>query len=145
MIGALRPEDKAVIKEFNDRGINLELHPGVGSWMGCYHWIPNSDLFTGLPGGGLAKRIYAEILPKYILSEMGGETMAGSLRNTMSRLEVDPAFLWYSDIEEIPYGKGSILFCQYRIFDHLDVDPVADRLTLNILRRTLNTPESKFQ
>jgi hypothetical protein len=133
VIGALRPEDRAAIGEMNSRGIQLELHPGAGSWMGCYHWIADTDLFAGLPAGRLAKRPYAEILPKYVLAELGGEIFAGSLRNTQSRL-TEPAMLWYSDIEAIRYGEGLILFCQYRSFEHLDGEPVAARLAHNVLQ-----------
>jgi beta-galactosidase len=133
IIGALRPEDKTVIQEFNKRGFELELHPGVGSWMGCYHWTSVSDIFTGLPAGGLAKRPYAEIFPKYVLSELGGDTLAGSLRNTEFRQE-KRAMLWYSDIERVRYGEGHILFCQYRVFELLDQDPMASHLAYNVLR-----------
>jgi hypothetical protein len=142
VIGALRPENEAAILEFNRRGIKLELHPGAGSWMGCYHWIPDSDLFASLPAGGFAKRLYSEVVPKYVLAELGGDTLAGSLRNTQFRQE-KPAMLWYSDIEVIPYGKGFILFCQYRIFELLERDPLADRLAHNVLRYASLTLEGR--
>jgi len=138
VIGALRPEDQSVIKRFIDQGIPLELHPGIGSWMGCYHWIPKSGIFSGLPAGGLAKLPYAEVIPKYVMGEMGGEILAGSLNNTMTRLDLEPSMLWYSDIEIIPYGKGQILFCQYRVFDQIDNDPLAARLAFNILQEAYN-------
>jgi hypothetical protein len=133
VIGALRLEDTGAIREIARRGFDLRLHPGIGSWMGCYHWIPESELFSGLPAGGLAKQPYAEILPKYILSELGGEVLAGSLRNTQSKQEA-PAMLWYSDIEAVPYGKGVLIFCQYRAFEKLESDPVAARLAYNLLQ-----------
>jgi hypothetical protein len=142
VIGALRPEDKAAIGEINNRGIPLELHPGAGSWMGCYHWIADTELFAGLPASGLAKRPYAEILPKYVLAELGGETFAGSLRNTQSRL-TDPAMLWYSDIEAIRYGEGLILFCQYRIFERLDGEPLAARLAHNVLQYMIQAAKTR--
>jgi hypothetical protein len=132
VIGALRLEDSRAIEAFIRRWVDLRLHPGIGSWMGCYHWVPESDLFSGLPAGGLAKKPYAEILPKYVLSELGGETHAGSLRNTQSRVEA-PAMLWYSDIEALRFGKGILVFCQYRAFEKLDQDPVAARLAFNLL------------
>ena len=130
---ALRPENHRAIQAFENAGVNLMLHPGIGSWMGCYHWIPDSELFSGLPSGGLAMRAYAEIIPKYVLSEMGGDVQAGSLRNTQSR-EDSAAMLWYSDIESLRYGSGAIVFCQYRAFENIDRDPLADRLAHNLLR-----------
>jgi hypothetical protein len=133
ILGALRPEDTQVIQEFNKRGLNLKLNFGIGSWIGCYHWVPDSPIFAGLPNGGLAMKPYAEVLPKYVFSELGGEVQAGSLRNTQTRQE-PPAMLWYSDIEAVQFGKGVIWFCQYRIFDRIDRDPIASRLAYNLLR-----------
>lgn len=75
---------------------------------------------------------FAEILPKYVLTELGGETLAGSIRNTQS-IKEPPAMLWYSDMERVQLGKGSLIFCQYRIFEALDHEPIADRLAYNLL------------
>jgi hypothetical protein len=132
ILGALKPEDQAAIAVFARHGIQIQLHFGIGSWMGCYHWIPESALFSGLPSGCLAMAPYTDTLPKYVLTELGGEVQAGSLRNTQSRIEV-PSMLWYSDIEVLRLGKGKLLFCQYRVFEALDRDPVADRLAWNVL------------
>jgi hypothetical protein len=133
IVGALRPEDKQSLQAFNRRGVNLKLSFGIGSWIGCYHWVPDSPIFAGLPNRGLAMKPYAEVLPKYVLSELGGDVQAGSLRNTQTRVE-PPAMLWYSDIEVVRLGKGSIVFCQYRAFEKIDGDPVASRLAYNLLR-----------
>ncbi len=132
VVGALRPDHSAALSAFARHGINLKLHLGIGSWMGCYHWVPQSSLFTGLPAGGLAKKPYTNVIPKYVLSELGGETLAGSLRNTQSRLEA-PRMLWYSDIEAVRLGKGTVVFCQYRVFEPIDSDPLAGRLAFNLL------------
>jgi hypothetical protein len=49
--------------------------------------------------------------------------------------------IWYSDIEAIPFGRGQLLFCQYRVFDRAGSNPLANRLLYNLLRlaRTLTT------
>ena len=94
--------------------------------MGCYHWVPQSDLFMGLPAGGLVKKPYTGVIPKYVFSELGGEILAGSLRNTQSRLEA-PSMLWYSDIEVVRLGRGAVLFCQYRVFENIADNPLAAR------------------
>jgi len=133
IVGALRPEDNQAIQAINQRGVDLKLKPGIGSWIGCYHWVPDSPIFIGLPSGGLAMKRYTEVLPKYVLFELGGEVQAGSLRNTQTR-EEPPSMLWYSDIEALRFGKGSIIFCQYRAFEKIDGDPVASRLAYNLLR-----------
>jgi hypothetical protein len=66
------------------------------------------------------------------MSELGGQIFAGSLRNTQTRRE-PPAILWYSDIELVRLGKGGLLFCQYRVFERADTNPLSKRLLLNLL------------
>lgn len=132
MIGPLRPSDEAALALLASHGINIQLHFGIGNWMGCYHWIPASPLFSGLPCGGLAGEAYVNVRPRYVMSELGGEVLAGSLSNTQTRLEA-PAILWYSDIERISLGKGCLVFCQYLIFDAALADPLAGRLLANLM------------
>jgi hypothetical protein len=113
--------------------VNVDLHFGIGNWMGCYHWIPAGEMFEGLPAGGLAGEAYADVLPHYVMSELGGRVCAGSFRNTQTRRE-DPAMIWYSDIEAIPCGSGKLVFCQYRVFDRAGSNPLAGRMLSNLLR-----------
>jgi hypothetical protein len=132
VIGPLQPSDETALDILASHGINIQLHFGIGNWMGCYHWIPMSPLFSGLPGGGLAGEPYVNVRPRYVLSELGGEVLAGSFSNSQTRLEA-PAILWYSDIERISLDKGYLVFCQYLIFDASMADPVANRLLLNLI------------
>ena len=132
VIGPLRPQDEAALSLLASYGINIQLHFGIGNWMGCYHWTLNSPLFSGLPCGGLAGEPYVNVRPRYVMSELGGEVLAGSFSNTQTRLE-PPAMLWYSDIERIMLGKGCLVFCQYLIFDPPSADPLADRLLANLI------------
>ncbi len=132
VIGALRPSDEAALGLFASHGISIRLHFGIGNWMGCYHWIPVSPLFSGLPCGGLAGEAYVNVRPHYVMSELGGEVLAGSFNNSQTRLEA-PDILWYSDIERITLGKGCLFFCQYLIFDTPIADPLADQLLVNLI------------
>ena len=70
--------------------------------------------------------------PHYVMSELGGDVLAGSFSNSQTRLEA-PAILWYSDIERITLGKGCLVFCQYLIFDTPLADPLADQLLANLI------------
>jgi beta-galactosidase len=133
VIGPLRPENDLALAALAERGVKIDLHFGIGNWMGCYHWIPTSDMFAGLPAGGLAGEAYADVLPHYVMTELGGEVFAGSFRNTQTRLEA-PAMIWYSDVEVIPFGRGQLLFCQYRLFDRAAHNPLAGTLLANLLR-----------
>jgi hypothetical protein len=133
VIGPLRPEDELALPTLGERGVNVDLHFGIGNWMGCYHWIPAGEMFEGLPAGGLAGEAYADVLPHYVMSELGGRVFAGSFRNTQTRREA-PAMIWYSDIEVTPFGSGKLFFCQYRLFDRAGSNPLAGRLLGNLLR-----------
>jgi hypothetical protein len=133
IVGSLHKRDETALRSLRERGVDVQLHYGIGNWMGCYHWIPDSDLFAGLPAGGLAREAYVDVLPWYVMSELGGEVLAGSLRNTQTRRE-PPAILWYSDIEALRFGEGALLFCQYRIFGQVDANPLAARLACNLIR-----------
>jgi beta-galactosidase len=132
VIGPLRPSDEAALELLAANGIRMQLHFGIGNWMGCYHWIPASPLFSGLPCGGLAGEAYVNVRPRYVMSELGGEVLAGSFSNSQTRLE-EPAIFWYSDIERITLGKGCLVFCQYLIFDTSLADPLADQLLANLI------------
>ncbi|MGH2614579.1 MAG: glycoside hydrolase family 2 protein [Thermomicrobiales bacterium] len=132
VIGPLRPEDDLALSMLAERGVQVDLHFGIGNWMGCYHWIPGSDVFDGLPASGLAGEAYADVLPHYVMSELGGRVFAGSFRNTQTRREA-PAMIWYSDIEAIQLGRGKLILCQYRLFDQADTNPLAARFLGNLL------------
>ena len=143
VVGPLHKRDAVAMEALTRHGLNLRLHYGIGNWMGCYHWIPSADLFAGLPAGGLAGEEYADVLPWYVMSELGGDILAGSLRNTQTRQE-PPAILWYSDIEAIRFGQGVLVFCQYRIFDQAGANPLAARLVCNLIGLA-TSPESFSQ
>jgi hypothetical protein len=132
IVGPMTARDDVALRALNERGIPVQLHLGIGNWMGCFHWVPQSDLFSGLPAGGLAGEPYADVLPWYAMSELGGDVLAGSVRNTQTRRE-PPAILWYSDVEAVGFGRGTLIFCQYRVFDKADANPLAARLVQNLI------------
>jgi beta-galactosidase len=134
IIGALRPEDKAAQEALLGSGIKVELHTGYGSWLGCHHWLPRTGLTANLPSaGGLAGEAYSGILPRYVLSELGGTVLAGSIRCSQDPFS-SKKISWRSDIELVPFGKGKIIFCQYRIFEPSFPHPVATHLERNLIK-----------
>jgi hypothetical protein len=133
VVGSLHNRDALAVRRLTAAGLPIGLHMAIGSWMGCYHWIPASNLFAGLPDGGLAGGEYVDVLPRWALSELGGEVLAGSFQNSQTRRE-SPRALWYSDVEAVPHGAGEIIFCQYRVFDPAPAHPLAARLALNLLQ-----------
>jgi beta-galactosidase len=133
ILGPIQPTDQTAIAACARHGVQVQVHMGIGSWMGCYHWIPESPLFSGLPAGGLAGEVYTSVLARHVLSEQGGDILAGSLYNSNTRFE-SPAILWFSDVEAIAHGKGTLLFCQYRVFDQQGSNPLAARLLANLVQ-----------
>jgi hypothetical protein len=134
VIGALSPENKVACEALSRVGIPIELQPGYGSWMGCHHWLPQTELSEGLPtSGGLVSELFADIMPRYVLPELGGTVLAGSVRCTQFR-EMPREIQWRSDIEKLPFGKGRLVFCQYRLFEQAYAHPVASRLAHNLIR-----------
>ncbi len=138
IVGPLHRRDVLALRVLGEHGIPLRLHYGIGNWMGCYHWLRAAELLPDLPasgllGGGLAGEAYVDVLPWYVMSELGGQVLAGSLRNTQTRRE-PPAILWYSDIEAIPFGQGALVFCQYRLFDRAHAHPLAGALARSLIR-----------
>jgi beta-galactosidase len=142
VIGSLHRNNLRALEILQSKGVNLRLEVGIGSWVGCYHWIPASPLFTGLPNAGFAGEAYVDLLPHYVMKENGGKVLAGSIR---SKYTVDGAaeILWYSDIEAIPFGRGELVFCQYRCFDYLGKHPIARRLYANLVFLILGWKKEK--
>lgn len=133
IIGAMRPGDKVAQEALTRSGISVELHPGYGSWLGCHHWLPKTGLTANLPSaGGLAGEAYTDILPRYILTELGGTLLAGSIRSSQDPF-APKMISWRSDIEQVSFGKGKIIFCQYRIFEPGFSHPVAAHLAYNLI------------
>ena len=133
VIGPLHRKDERALEALLSKGIDIQLDTGIGSWVGCYHWIPASPLFAGLPNAGFAGEAYIDLLPLYVMKEMGGEVLAGSIRSKHI-VEGATEILWYSDIEVIPFGRGKLVFCQYRCFDRLGKHAIARRLFANLVR-----------
>jgi len=133
IMGPLSPQHDWALASFARHGQKISIEGTIGSWMGYYHYIKLCPIFSGLPANGLAGQPYAEIIPIYSLNELSDRVWAGAFRNH-KRLRSEPfGFFWYADIQEVPMGRGRILFCQYRIWDRIGIDPIADRLFANMI------------
>ena len=40
---------------------------------------------------------------------------------------------WYADMLRLPYGRGEVVVCQYRLLSNVGNDPTADRILFNLL------------
>lgn len=138
IVGPLHQDDALALRLLAERDLPVKLSYGIGNWMGCYHWLRTAKLLPeardmGLLGGGLAGGPYVDLLPWYVMDELGGELLAGSVRNTQTRF-FDPAMIWYSDIEAVRLGRGTLVFCQYRLFERAATNPLAGRLFAEVMR-----------
>jgi len=134
IIGALTPEDKIACNALRRAGIPIELHMGYGSWIGCHHWLPKAELTENIPDcGGLAGELFTGILPRYILTELGGYVLAGSIRCSQNP-DLPKTIGWRSDIEQVSFGKGKLIFCQYRLFEQAYSHPVASQMAYNLIK-----------
>jgi len=133
LVGPLTPDHGSALSCFARHGQVLHIEPTIGDWMGRYHYIKSSEAFEGLPADCMAGQAYAEIIPQYSLGELSQAVWAGAFRNHL-RLRGEPyGFLWYADVQAVPVGMGQVLFCQYRVWDSIGGEPVADRLFANIV------------
>jgi beta-galactosidase len=132
IIGPLHTRDQVALELLREHGIPVQLDLGIGSWMGCFHWVSDPTLLEGVQDIGLAGEPFVDVLPWYVMSELGGTVRAGAFRNTQTR-RAPPMMLWYSDIEAVHLGKGMLLLCQYRIFDRAHENPLAGRMLHNLL------------
>jgi hypothetical protein len=135
LVGALRPADAVALQALAGRGLPVALHTVYGSWSGAYHWLSASPVFAGLPGG-LAGEAYAGVVPAYGLVELGGESLAGCLHNGYYPPE-RMVMIWYSEIEIVRLGQGTLGLCQYRCFEHAASNPLAARLAANLVHTLL--------
>lgn len=142
IVGPLHRMDEHALRALLAGGVGIKLNYGIGNWIGCYHWLRPSALLAGLPGPGLAGEAYVDVLPRYVMAELGGDVLAGSLRSTQTRLE-PPAMLWYSDIEAVAHGRGTMIFCQYRLFEQAATSPLAGALLRNLVRLALTYRQHK--
>ena len=133
IVGPLTPEHDRALASFARYGQRISTEGTIGAWMGHYHYIKSSPTFAGLPVDGLAGQPYAEVIPWYSLNELSDRVWAGTFRNHLKYRGEPYGFTWYADVQQMPMGSGQILFCQYRIWDRIGTDPIADRLFANII------------
>jgi hypothetical protein len=92
------------------------------------HWIRDHELTSGLPSNLVLDQRYAEVLPRFLLDKPNNEAIAGAVVIHYFQPK------WFPSLVVAPVEKGHILFCQFRLFENLGKDPVADRLFMNLVR-----------
>lgn len=139
----LDPADLAALGKYRDFPVKGTPRKSVSTFSGWFHWFRKMNMAAGLPGISwgtpgeyLAGEPLASLIPVWTLPEPGpGATVfAGATGINLRIMEPDgPAWHWGADIMEVPYGKGRLVFCQYRILDAIETDPVARMLFYRLL------------
>jgi hypothetical protein len=141
----LGPEDVEAINTIPGLPWKLSLAKTICTFQGYFHFFRGTRFSGKLPGVGpmepgrfLAGEPYADYLPVWSLPELAGATIhAGAWGTDRLGFESEEAKYahmrgWHADIMEVPYGKGRILFCQYRLAKHLN-EPLARNLFYRLL------------
>lgn len=89
-------------------------------------------LFEGLPSRCLLRQSYRMVAPRHVFREFSEEDICGAwwpkgLRGDLHAMLGDVVLTRR-------YGSGLLVFCQLRLLDALDQDPVAVRLFVNLIR-----------
>ena len=139
----LEPADLVELAKFRDFPVKGELRKTVSTFSGWFHWFRKMNLMAGLPGMWpdspgqfLAGEPMADLIPIWSLPEpeWSATVFAGATGINIRIMEPQaPNWHWCADIYEIPYGKGKLAFCQYRLLTAIETDPTARMLFYRLL------------
>ena len=113
----------------------------LGGWAGKSHIVTDHPVFKGLPTNIIMHGVYENIHPKTSLSKQKGKYIAGMIghdhypnSDIMVRHYNGPGETWWAaDVLEAPKGKGIMLLSTLDLIDHLNVDPVAEKILFNMI------------
>jgi len=140
----LAPEDLAALQKLAGFPLKGGLRKSISTFMGWFHWFRRITPMGGLPGIGdrepgrwMAGEPLANLLPIWSLPEPSGSATiyAGAAGMNIRIMEPDgPAWHWCADIMAVAYGKGKLVFCQYRLLEALESNPAAQSLFCRLLK-----------
>jgi hypothetical protein len=128
VMNELPADTTAVAAKFSLFPIPVSL-AAMGEYMiFATHWIRAHALTAGLPANLVLDQNYAAVLPRLLLEKPDAEPIAGAVVNYYFQPK------WFPSLVVAPVDKGHIIFYQFRLFESLGKDPVADRLFMNLVR-----------
>jgi beta-galactosidase len=122
----------------------VELHsPWVtlGGWAGKPHIVTDHPVFKGLPTEMIMHGVYENVHPKVSMSKQKGKYVAGLVgydhfpnMDIMIRHYNGPGDTWWAaDVLEAEIGNGRMLLSTLDLINHLDNDPVAEKILFNMI------------
>lgn len=124
---------------------SAKTHPSIGLWTCIPHLVHEHPLFKGLPVNGPMRDIYENVWARKTLRNLQGkgdtaiETVVGSMgfdwfsREHKMHYSGPGEEWWGSDVALFPMGKGLVIVSQLQLLQHLDKDPVADKIMSNLM------------
>lgn len=124
---------------------SAKTHPSVGLWTCIPHLVHKHPLFKGLPVNGPMRDIYENVWARKTLRNLKSkddtaiETVVGSMgfdwfsRGHKMHYSGPGEEWWGSDVALFPMGKGRVIISQLQLIQHLDKDPVADKIMSNLI------------
>ncbi len=125
------PDDWNELAQWVDPAIQATPRDALGGAFGACHYAKLHPVFDGLPARGMMGLPYRNAVPWKTFAEASDEDICGCLNTAL--LHTDETSPWGSNILVRRYGTGRIIFTHLRVMQHLGLDPVADRLFVNML------------
>jgi len=97
-----------------------------GSFVGHFHFTKPHAIFDGIPAGGFMGPLWRNVRPKSVVVGEGGAVLAGSVGGHAECLG--------AALRLTPVGKGTLIESTLDVPANLGVDPLADKLLVNMLR-----------
>jgi beta-galactosidase len=121
-----------------------ELHSpwvALGGWAGKPHIVTDHPVFKGLPTEMIMHGVYENVHPKVSMSKQKGKYVAGLVgydhfpnMDIMIRHYNGPGDTWWAaDVLEAEIGNGRMLLSTLDLINHLDNDPVAEKILFNMI------------
>lgn len=119
-----------------------------GGFANIFHFVKRHPVFKGLPSNCLMGEEFCNIIPAtaHIITDKEPQWLSDAEPFPDNGGIVAPECLagcfhagyhktwWASDLTHKRYGKGNILFSQFRLIENIGKDPLADRLLSNIIK-----------
>lgn len=130
------PDDWNELASWLGNDMSATAKDAVGGFLPVCHYVKLHPVFDRLPSRCLMHQPYCNVVPNKTFLEPGDEDICGAF-DTMpaaaGNYMVENGAWWGSDILVRPYGSGRIVMTHLRLLEHLEEDPVARRIFVNLV------------
>lgn len=130
------PGDLNELAALLDDNIRATPKDAVGGFLPVVHYVKLHPVFDKLPARGLMRQPYHNIIPPKTFLEISDEDICGAFDATpvaAGNYMTGETAWWGSDILVKRYGAGRLVMTHMRILEHLDNDPMAEYVFVNML------------